>query len=204
MTATAACRASRAGRGGTGGGAGGGAGGSSTGGGAGGVEEVSAGNSKAKAEFIIGLVEHFEQGKISGAAMAKASDREAAKMLMGTWGGIKGLGEWSAGSVLMHFLGRADVMLYGDLTIRNYINDLYDVSHNEASETLLESAADFGDNGPNRNRIDAVAAANGWAPYRSVGRRVLPHVPSARGQSRAPLIRQLELLAGGRGWNKRR
>ena len=121
MTATAACRASRAGRGGTGGGAGGGAGGSSTGGGAGGVEEVSAGNSKAKAEFIIGLVEHFEQGKISGAAMAKASDREAAKMLMGTWGGIKGLGEWSAGSVLMHFLGRADVMLYGDLTIRNYI-----------------------------------------------------------------------------------
>ena len=42
------------------------------------------------------------------------------------------------------------------------------MSHNEASETLLESAPDFGDNSPNQNRIDAVAAANGWAPYRSV------------------------------------
>ena len=35
-------------------------------------------------------------------------------------------------------------------------------------ERLLESAADFADNGPNRNLIDAVAAAKGWAPYRSV------------------------------------
>ena len=56
----------------------------------------------------------------------------------------------------------------GDLTIRNYINDLYNVGHKEESETLLESAADFADNGPNRNLIDTVAVANGWAPYRSV------------------------------------
>jgi len=90
----------------------------------GGKEPVSAGYSKSKADFIIGMVDHFVAGKISGEAMAKASDREAAKMLVGQWGGIKGIGEWSAGSVLMHFMGRADVMLYGDLTIRNYINDL--------------------------------------------------------------------------------
>ena len=42
------------------------------------------------------------------------------------------------------------------------------MGHKEDSETLLESAADFADNGPNRNLIDAVASANGWAPYRSV------------------------------------
>ena len=74
--------------------------------------------------------------------------------------------DWSAGGVLMR-LGRADVMLYGDVTIRNYLNDLYDI-HHEESETLLESAADFNDTTHNRNLIDAVAEANGWAPYRSV------------------------------------
>ena len=68
----------------------------------------------------------------------------------------------------MHFVGRADIMLYGDLTIRNYLNDLYDINHKDDSETLLESAADFADTGPNRNLIDAVAEANGWSPYRSV------------------------------------
>lgn len=34
-------------------------------------------------------------------------------------------------------------MLYGDLTVRNYLNDLYNINHVDDSETLLESAADF-------------------------------------------------------------
>ena len=57
---------------------------------------------------------------------------------------------------------------YGDLTIRNYLNDLYDINHKDESETLLQSAADFADTTENRNRIDAVAEANQWRPYRSV------------------------------------
>ena len=129
-----------------------------------GAVPVSAGYSKPKADFLISLVADFKKGAISGAKMAAASDREAAQMLVG----LQGIGDWSAGGVLMHFLGRADVMLYGDLTIRNYLNDLYDISHKDESETLLESAADFADNAPNRNLIDAVAKAKGWAPYRSV------------------------------------
>ena len=68
----------------------------------------------------------------------------------------------------MHFLGRADIMLSGDLTVRNYLNDLYGIAHNEASETQVESAADFGDNVQNRIKLDRVAKANGWAPYRSI------------------------------------
>jgi len=48
------------------------------------------------------------------------------------------------------------------------LNDLYDINHEDRSETLLESAADFNDTPQNRNLIDAVAKANGWAPYRTV------------------------------------
>ena len=29
----------------------------------------------------------------------------------------------------LNALGRADVMLYGDLTVRNFLNDLYDINH---------------------------------------------------------------------------
>ena len=82
--------------------------------------------------------------------------------------GLKGIGDWSAAQVLMSFLSRADVMLYGDLTVRNYLNELYDINHQNESETLLESAADFGDTGENRNLIDDLAKKNKWSPYRSV------------------------------------
>jgi len=125
---------------------------------------VSAGFSNAKAGFIVSLVEDFESGKISGEGITKASDREAAKLLME----LKGIGDWCAGGILMQFLGRADIMLYGDLTVRNFLNDLYDINHLTDSETLLESAADFDDTGPNRNLIDKLAEEKGWAPYKSV------------------------------------
>ena len=81
---------------------------------------------------------------------------------------LKGIGDWCAGGVLMHFLSRADILLYGDLTVRNYLNDLYDINHQDNSETLLESAADFADTGHNRDLLDKLAEEKGWAPYRSV------------------------------------
>ena len=60
--------------------------------------------------------------------------------------------------------------------MRNYLNDLYDINHNDASETLVESAADFGDTGPNRNLIDAIAKKNGWEPYRTVVNILMWHL----------------------------
>lgn len=125
--------------------------------------DVSAGFSNAKAGFIIDLVRDFKIGRVSVRKLVNASDREAAKMLTE----LSGIGDWCAGGILMHWLGRADILLYGDLTVRNYINDLYDISHQD-SETLVESAADFADSGPNRNAIDAVAKERNWSPYRSV------------------------------------
>lgn len=133
---------------------------------------VSAGFSKSKADFLIALVDDFASGKISGEKIAKASDREAAKMLRD----LKGLGDWSAGQVLMNFLKRADIMLYGDLTVRNFLNDLYDINHNEESATQVESVADFPDSRENRNLIDAIGKQNGWEPYRSVVSLLMYHL----------------------------
>ena len=70
--------------------------------------------------------------------------------------------------MMSHFLRRADIMLYGDLTVRNRINDMYEIGAVEASETKLLGAADFPDTPANRRLIDEVAARNGWAPYRSL------------------------------------
>jgi 3-methyladenine DNA glycosylase/8-oxoguanine DNA glycosylase/superfamily II DNA or RNA helicase len=130
----------------------------------GGGNPVSCGFSSAKAGFIISLVDDFDSGKISGEKISKASDRDAAKILME----LKGIGDWCAGGILMHWLGRANILLYGDLTVRNFLNDLYDINHLTDSETLIESAADFDDSGLNRNLIDKLAEEKGWAPYKSV------------------------------------
>lgn len=128
-------------------------------------EHVSAGYSKSKADFLIALVRDFRDGTMSATKLAQASDREAASMLLK----LSGFGDWCAGQVLVQFLRRADVMWYGDLTVRNYLNLLYDVNHNEdISATELESAADFPDTATNRNLLDQVALKNGWHPYRSV------------------------------------
>lgn len=138
----------------------------------GGDDHVSTGYSIMKAEFIIALVDDFQRGNVTAAKIAAASDREAAKMLLG----IKGIGDWCAGSVLVHFLRRADIMMYGDVTIRNYLNDMYEIHHNETSETMLESLADFPDNGENRNRMDALAKERGWHPYCTVVGLLMYHL----------------------------
>ena len=48
------------------------------------------------------------------------------------------------------------------VTVRNYLNDLYDINHKSNSETLVQSAADFGDNTINRNLIDALCKQKKW------------------------------------------
>jgi 3-methyladenine DNA glycosylase/8-oxoguanine DNA glycosylase len=137
-----------------------------------GVAQVSASYSAPKASFLVALVEDFESGKISAPKILQASDRRAAKMLLD----LKGIGDWSAAGVLIHNLKRANIMQYGDLTLRNGLNDLYDINHNTQSETKLESAADLPDNAINRNRIDALAAKNDWEPYRSVLTHLMYHL----------------------------
>lgn len=136
------------------------------------IVPCSASYSSSKASFIVALLEDFEKGKISMQRLVASSDREAARALRS----LKGLGDWSVAQVLTHFLKRADIMCYGDLTLRNYLNDLYEISHNVQSETMVESAADFPDTAANRNLMDALALKNGWAPYRSVVLYLMYHL----------------------------
>ena len=77
---------------------------------------------------------------------------------------------------MMHLLKRADVMLYGDLTVRNKLNELYDIAHIDDAQTKLLGAADFADTRLNRDLIDRCAAENGWYPYRSVGGFLMYHL----------------------------
>ena len=115
-----------------------------------------------KAPFIIDMVKRFRSNKVPD--ISTLSDADAAVLLHS----FNGVGDWVAGRVLQEFLRRADIMLYGDLTIRNYLNELYDIGHVSGSETRIDSAADFDDNRHNRNLMDAVAKEHGWAPYRTV------------------------------------
>ena len=39
-----------------------------------------------------------------------------------------GIGEWTAGVFMLHFLNRPDIMLYGDLTVRIALRDLFSLS----------------------------------------------------------------------------
>ena len=133
---------------------------------------VSVSYSQPKAGFIVSLLNDFGKGKISGQIIAQASDREAARMLLQ----LQGIGDWSAKGVLLFQLKRADVMNYADLTLRNYLNDIYDISHNVSSYTSVESLTDFPDTAENRNLIDALATENGWEPYRSVILHLMYHL----------------------------
>jgi len=120
------------------------------------------GTRSGKGGFIIGLVERARRPD-GLPDVATLSDRETARALMA----IDGVGPWVAGEALIYHLGRADIMVSGDLTLRNMLNDLYDIEHHD-SETALESAATFPDCTRSRILLDRLARKNGWHGYRTI------------------------------------
>ena len=123
--------------------------------------ESKAGQRSGKGSFILNLVEMARTGTFPD--LQHLSDRAAAREIKK----IRGVGDWVAMQCMLHFLGRADMMVSTDLTLRNMLNDLYNISHAE-SETALDSAASFDDSMRNRILIDRLARANGWHGYRSL------------------------------------
>jgi 3-methyladenine DNA glycosylase/8-oxoguanine DNA glycosylase len=115
-----------------------------------------------KGRFIIELVKRARRPD-GLPDVATMSDREVARRLME----IEGVGPWVAGGCLVYHLGRADIMVSGDLTMRNMLNDLYNIDHRE-SETLVESAATFPDCTRSRILLDRLARDNGWHGYRTL------------------------------------
>jgi 3-methyladenine DNA glycosylase/8-oxoguanine DNA glycosylase len=115
-----------------------------------------------KGRFIIELVKRARRSD-GLPDVATMSDRDVARRLME----IEGVGPWVAGECLVYHLGRADIMVSGDLTMRNMLNDLYNIDHRE-SETLVESAATFPDCTRSRILLDRLARDNGWHGYRTL------------------------------------
>jgi 3-methyladenine DNA glycosylase/8-oxoguanine DNA glycosylase len=120
------------------------------------------GTRNAKGSFIIELVKRARRPD-GLPNVVHMSDRETARRLLE----IDGVGPWVAGECLVYHLGRADVMVSGDLTLRNMLNELYSIEHRE-SETLLESAATFPDCTRSRILLDRVARQNGWHGNRTL------------------------------------
>jgi 3-methyladenine DNA glycosylase/8-oxoguanine DNA glycosylase len=131
------------------------------------------GLSRSKYGFIRGIASAFASGELSLAQLATLSDRDCCKRLCA----LKGIGEWTAGVFMLHFLNRPDIMLYGDLTVRMAIRDLYNLSaryHGAApAETRVADAEDFPDTHATRHLIDQVAEK--WRPYRTVVNHLMWH-----------------------------
>lgn len=131
------------------------------------------GLSRSKHGFIKGIAEEFVSGRLSLSMLEGLSDHELCHRLCA----IKGIGEWTAGVFMLHFLNRPDVMLYGDLTVRMGLRDLYNLSarleRRAPVETHLADAEDFPDTWASRDIIDSVAEK--WRPYRTVVNHLIWH-----------------------------
>lgn len=100
-----------------------------------------------KIGYIRDLAEKVQTGTLRPAQLAELGDDEVVRELTG----VKGIGVWTAQMFLIFSLGRLDVLPVGDLGIRKAIRDQFGL------ETLPDAA-----------RMEALSAARGWAPWRSV------------------------------------
>ncbi|THZ27080.1 3-methyladenine DNA glycosidase [Aureobasidium pullulans] len=73
-----------------------------------------AGLSQRKAEYIQGLAEHFDSGRLSAEMLAKASDEEVMEKLIA----VRGLGKWSVEMFACFDLKRMNVFSTGDLGVQ--------------------------------------------------------------------------------------
>jgi DNA-3-methyladenine glycosylase II len=105
------------------------------------------GLSYAKVRYVKDLAEHILDGRLDMAHIASLPNEEVIAQLTA----VKGLGEWSAHMFLIFGLGRLDVLPVGDLGIKKAAQSVYGLK-------------DL----PDKEALQKIAKANGWAPYESV------------------------------------
>jgi DNA-3-methyladenine glycosylase II len=105
------------------------------------------GLSRAKANYILDLAKHIEDGELQLDKISSMPNAEIIKELTA----VKGIGEWTAHMFLIFALGRLDVLPVGDLGIRNGVQKLYNLGH-------LPLPAEVQD----------IALKNKWHPYESI------------------------------------
>ncbi|MHA7964140.1 DNA-3-methyladenine glycosylase family protein [Paenibacillus sp. CAU 1782] len=95
-----------------------------------------------KAETIYTISTQIESGDFSMEELQRLPDEEILKRLTG----IKGVGRWTAEMVLIHGLGRQDVVSFGDAAIRRGMMRLYGLSEldEEAFRRYLANYSPYG------------------------------------------------------------
>jgi len=118
------------------------------------------GLTRQKARYCHGLAARVLDGRLDLATVARAGDPEGRRALLE----VPGLGPWSVDIYYLMALRRPDVWPQGDLALAVALREL---------KRLRKP--------PSRERQSAIAAR--WAPWRSIGARILwSHYLAARGQ----------------------
>ena len=103
------------------------------------------GLSRRKVQTLRAIAERFLDGTLSMAGLGAMSDEAVERRLTE----ISGVGPWTAHGFLIIALGREDVVLPGDLALRNAIRSAYELDHLPSSDEVL-------------------AIAEPWRPYRTL------------------------------------
>ena len=109
-----------------------------------------AGLSKMKVSFIKDLAKKVLNGTVDLKKISKWSDEEVIEHLTA----VKGIGIWTAEMFLIFSLGREDIFSYGDLGLRNAMQQLYKFKKHPTEK-------------------QARKIAEKWKPYRSLASRYL-------------------------------
>ncbi|OGO50248.1 MAG: hypothetical protein A2148_04300 [Chloroflexi bacterium RBG_16_68_14] len=106
----------------------------------------SVGLSRQKASYLRSLAEHAAAGQLELRRLSRASDDKVLEIVTA----VKGIGRWTADTLLMFCLGRPDVLPVGDLFIQRMMKEAYRLDSLPDPATMLQ-------------------IAEPWRPYRSAG-----------------------------------
>lgn len=117
------------------------------------LEELRAlGLNERKATTLKTIAKHFETGLWSEEKFSQMTDQEVSDAVQS----LRGMGPWSAASVLIFGLGRADILPLGDFGVRVAICKLYFPDETPATLGRREG----------KTRVKSIECT--WEPYRTV------------------------------------
>lgn len=105
-----------------------------------------------KATTLKTIAEHFESGLWSEVKFSQMTDQEVSDAVQS----LRGMGPWSAASVLIFGLGRGDILPLGDFGVRVAICKLYFPDETPATLGRREG----------KTRVKSIECT--WEPYRTV------------------------------------
>jgi DNA-3-methyladenine glycosylase II len=99
----------------------------------------SAGLSKNKLGYIRNAAEQTKEGVLNFQAFADMEDEEVVRLLTS----VKGIGRWTAEMFLIFYLGRQDVISFGDRGLNRAAEWLYATENSSGSSPLLRKHLDW-------------------------------------------------------------